>query len=192
MKSVAIITPIIFTFLLTACGGGSSGVSYPKGVDPLATGPLGTTPAIATQETINGIPVPPDPGAAKDATVLGVDTDHNGIRDEIDRWIATKYGNKPGALQAIRMVAKVDQDLLAANPTSKEQALAATYPMFDVGCTGYKLEQEGIKPSQVFNELMIRTFNTRDRIDVYKRADQLAGMIVRSVDESTVDCSVLK
>ena len=54
--------------LLSACGGGSSGSTSN------ATAPF---PA----NTFNRLVVPPDPGAAATATVAGVDTNQNGIRD---------------------------------------------------------------------------------------------------------------
>jgi hypothetical protein len=59
---------------LSACGGGGGG-----------SGPA--------QEKINGVQVPPQPEAtANIATVAGVDSDTNGIRDDIDRKIATDFG----------------------------------------------------------------------------------------------------
>lgn len=47
-------------------------------------------------EKINGIAVPPQPDAATNqATVEGVDSDNNGIRDDIDRLIAQEFGTNP-------------------------------------------------------------------------------------------------
>jgi len=44
-------------------------------------------------ETINGISVPPEPGEQKStATLSGVDSNNNGVRDDIERLIAEKYG----------------------------------------------------------------------------------------------------
>ncbi len=46
-------------------------------------------------ETINGIQVPPDPSPiSNNSTLAGVDSDKNGIRDDIDRFIAARYGTK--------------------------------------------------------------------------------------------------
>ncbi len=47
-------------------------------------------------DKINGIAVPPKPDAATNqATVGGVDSDNNGIRDDIDRLIAQEFGTNP-------------------------------------------------------------------------------------------------
>ena len=47
-------------------------------------------------EKINGIAVPPKPDATTNqATLSGVDSDNNGIRDDIDRLIAQEFGTNP-------------------------------------------------------------------------------------------------
>lgn len=47
-------------------------------------------------EKINGIAVPPKPDVTiNQATVGGVDSDSNGIRDDIDRFIAREFGANP-------------------------------------------------------------------------------------------------
>ena len=35
--------------------------------------------------------LPPDPGPEGDATIEGIDSDQNGVRDDIDRWIGLNY-----------------------------------------------------------------------------------------------------
>jgi hypothetical protein len=47
---------------------------------------------------INGITVPPEPDESeKDATPKGIDSNHNGIRDDAERRIAEIWGNDPDA-----------------------------------------------------------------------------------------------
>ncbi|NPC56659.1 hypothetical protein [Caenimonas soli] len=59
--------------LLSACGGGDKSV----------------TSALV----INGIAVPPEPDKAlNQATVAGVDSNGNGVRDDVERLIATQFG----------------------------------------------------------------------------------------------------
>ena len=185
MKSTLLTALIISTFSLVACGGvNPDGSSSPPvaGISIPAEKP-------SSVERIKGIVVPPDPGAAKDLTVAGVDTDGNGIRDEIDRWIATKYGDKPGALDAIRMTARSDQKTLSAKPVTKEDALAVIYESMDTGgCVGGELRRNGLVSSEIFNESMIRTLNTKDRILADKQIGKMAGMILRNVNDSTFEC----
>lgn len=68
---------------------------------------------------INGHPVPPMPDPKiNNATVAGVDSDNNGIRDDLDRYIAEKFGNDPVMFPIARAHAKVFQDVFNS-PTPK-------------------------------------------------------------------------
>lgn len=183
MKHISFIVSLVLAVLVSACGG-SGGSSSPQ---------LAASAPVTTVERINGIVVPPDPGAAKDVTLAGVDKDGNGIRDEIDRWIATQYGNKPGALEAIRLNARTSQKSLTSVPTTKEQALSISYLEFDLGiCTGPILEKEGVNANHFFNEQFLRTYNTRNRLEVTNTINSLAGMIIRPVEDSFAKCEMLK
>ena len=69
-------------------------------------------------ETINGIAVPPVPDAtANRATVAGVDTDGSGIRDDVDRTLATEFGQNAAAHQVAVTFARTLQAALAS-PTA--------------------------------------------------------------------------
>lgn len=67
--------------LLTGCGGGGS-----SGANP--------TPIPTATPTPNEPPgLPPDPGEAGKVTLEGIDSNHNGLRDDVERYIAIKYQN---------------------------------------------------------------------------------------------------
>lgn len=44
-------------------------------------------------ETINGIVVPPDPGEEGKKTLAGIDSNNNGVRDDVERAIAEEFGS---------------------------------------------------------------------------------------------------
>lgn len=68
-----LLSTVTVCMLLGACGGGSGG----------------STPPPTTTETINGITVPLEPSAAlRDASLAGVDSNANGVRDEVERLLA--------------------------------------------------------------------------------------------------------
>ena len=101
--------------LLAACGGGgSSSSSAPQG------------------ERINGRTVPPMPDAtANTASVAGVDVDGSGIRDDIDRMIASEFGADSTLYAKAVVFAKTEQAaLLNPDPAVVEAHLAS------VGCVG--------------------------------------------------------
>ena len=61
-------------------------------------------------DKINGIAVPPKPDAATNqATVGGVDSDNNGIRDDIDRLIAQEFGTNPANYAEASNFARTEQ-----------------------------------------------------------------------------------
>lgn len=186
MKLATCVMWSVVSLCLSACGG-----SGPTGSATNATALNGTSSgSTASQaEMINGIVVPPDPGFQKDATLVGIDADANGIRDEIDRWIATKYWDKPQSLDAIRMTARADQKFLTINPRTTDEARKAIFELMDVGgCVAEKLRDDGINASEFFDETTFRANNTRLRIDEYKRVMALAGPIVRNANDWTIDC----
>lgn len=102
------IAAVVVAGILAGCGGGSSGNASPS------------------LEAINGITVPPVPDdAANRATVAGVDIDRSGVRDDIDRLLATEFGDSPATHQSVVGFAQTLQNALT-NPTagSVEQHIA--------------------------------------------------------------------
>ncbi len=78
--------------------------------------------------TINGIPVPPDPGPANDATLAGIDANHNGVRDDVERAIAEKYGtNIPQWKAEMQLAASMQAETVAdgQNPQAAQANASA-------------------------------------------------------------------
>ena len=68
-------------------------------------------------EEINGISVPPVPDTTANlATIAGVDLNGNGIRDDVDRVLATEFGQSASAYQEASAYARTQQAALS-NPT---------------------------------------------------------------------------
>jgi hypothetical protein len=89
---------------LSACGGGGGGTSAGTVSQPITS---------ATGEFINGIAVPAAP-ANPTAIVAGVDTNANGLRDDVERALATKLGSSPVAYKKAIATAKQLQSALAS------------------------------------------------------------------------------
>ena len=150
--------------LVLACGGGSAGTNPPS-----------------NPNVINGISVPPDPGAAGLATVAGIDTDANGIRDDIDRFIATRYGTNATALSAARQSARARQTLLTTHSTDHTAARIALQDSSDAGsCAGRALRTVNLNSTDELREIYLRTYNTPERLAQYKSVVAAAGPFTRS------------
>lgn len=55
---------------------------------------------------------PPDPGEAGRKTIQGVDSDHDGVRDDVQRWIYAFVPKEPNKQFALRQMARYYQDCL--------------------------------------------------------------------------------
>jgi len=56
--------------------------------------------------------LPPDPGEAGKATLAGIDSDGDGVRDDVQRWIALTYPNSQKTRAALRQMAQAMQNIL--------------------------------------------------------------------------------
>lgn len=133
--TVAGIACLIFLGLLAACGGGNT--------DPVAT----TAPTAATStasegkltilavppgwggrvpgfEVINGITVPPEPApSVNNATIVGVDLNGNGVRDDVERAIAKSIANSDEFTRAVKVTKAYLPILQLGTSTTPQQAL---------------------------------------------------------------------
>ena len=93
---------------ISGCGSGSSG----SGSGAVSS----TTPSPAPDTS----GLPPDPGVNGKLTLVGVDADADGVRDDIQRYIALTYPNSAKTRAALTQYAKVIQAaLLDANDKVK-------------------------------------------------------------------------
>jgi len=111
------------------------------GVHPGQTGKLQAGPApVATSITdlptkisvklvpmiLNPLLVPPDPGKANNDTLLGIDSNRNGLRDDIERWIAETYPKSARLRAASAQMALYVQKVLAVGAAAESVQGAAT------------------------------------------------------------------
>ena len=143
------------SIFLTSCGGGESSTT------PQASTP---TPVAATKEIINGITVPLAPDAtANVATPKGVDSNNNGIRDDIDRYIAQNFGNKGQiAMEQANKQASTLQAAIIEKSSEKAKAHDQT-----LACSTYSQLLEADKLTRA-------TLNTPERARAY--ADAFRGV----------------
>jgi hypothetical protein len=79
--------------------------------------------------------LPPDPGEAGRATLAGVDVNDNGVRDDLERYIARHFGDDPRVRRAVaNAVIATQQGILA---TDDAESRAAQAMLLHVGdCMG--------------------------------------------------------
>jgi hypothetical protein len=99
------------------------------------------------REYINGIHVPPMPNSKENnATLLGVDVDQNGIRDDIDRKIAEAYGDNKWDYRVVAGYFRA-LEIALENPTEKN--VQTTWER--VSCLGKGYEDVSVIERQFLN-----------------------------------------
>jgi len=87
--------------------------SFPLGVTTVvwtATDANGNRTSASQLVTVSGntlvANLPPDPGAAGKLTLAGIDSDNDGVRDDVQRWIVFTYPNSQKTRAALRQLSQ--------------------------------------------------------------------------------------
>jgi len=129
---------------------------------------------------VNGHRLPPEPDKTlNDATLLGIDVNHNGVRDDVERWIYEKYKDKHPIHIDIAMQAGRGYKLVLEHPEKAKEI----YPILDAvtWCESYymiyaKYFNEPLLVSKDIDTQYFRYkiyFNTKERMDAYMQYDTL-------------------
>lgn len=150
VRLMAVLMPSLIVWL-TGCGGGTSS-------------------STATTERINGIAVPPPPDSAANAATLGgVDINGNGVRDDVDRTLATVFGESPSTHALAVRFSQTEQAAMM-NPSA--DAIAAHLAVVTCVTDRALLSQ--------LNRVTRSTVDTADRARAYANAFAGAGGAPRS------------
>lgn len=131
---------------------------------------------------IKGITVPPEPDpTANNATLAGVDSNSNGVRDDVERMIAREVSSASGFTRAL-VVARAYQRFLATTTVSQADSDTS---MLEVECSAYRnlTDPTGIKNAEIKRAV----FNTAERLeDLRKKALYLNPRITDTKHECEV------
>jgi len=127
---------------------------------------------------VNGYKLPPEPDPkVNNATLLGVDVNHNGVRDDVERWIYERYKDKHPIHIDIAMQAARGYKLVLEHPErAKEIRLKVNGALF---CgwyywkDSYRYKEPTLVHERIDSPVFGRYFNTKQRKDVYQQYDIL-------------------
>ncbi|GIT97182.1 hypothetical protein [Sulfurovum sp. TSL1] len=115
-------------------------------------------------ETINGHTLPPEPDPIiNNSTLLGIDSNNNGVRDDVERKIIKKY-IKPIEIELMLAFARVDQEILASSLSDALKLERKGSRVID--CRMY-LKHQGIKVMNGVRNSENYTYNTKERTKKY-------------------------
>ncbi len=129
---------------------------------------------------VNGHRLPPEPDPkVNNATLLGVDVNNNGVRDDVERWIYEKYKDKHPIHIDIAMQAGRGYRLVLEHPEKAKEIHDEVVSAGD--CEAYykiyaKYFNEPILIKEDIDTKYFREkiyFNTKERMDEYDKYDTL-------------------
>lgn len=113
---------------------------------------------------IDPFELPPDPGAAGKTTIAGLDSNHNGVRDDVERYIGLTFPQSINERQAMTQYALAVQQLLADPNNAASAVTHVQSELAAVDCL------HGIDPehaSAVRKALLAVVLDTAERSGAY-------------------------
>ncbi len=124
----------------------------------------------------------PDP-KKNDATIAGIDSDNDGIRDDVQRWINEQYNQKPAELKLSARQFAISLQETLANISNKENSIIIGHKLISASSCFNKVAIENNMDNQQIREakekIKMMYLNTRERIEAeLKSNDYFHGEIV--------------
>jgi hypothetical protein len=116
--------------------------------------------------------LPPDPGAAGKATLQGIDSDGDGVRDDIQRYIALTYSNSEKTRAALTQSAKALHFALL-DTQDKNKSIAHMIERIAAYDCLYAIRPNDA--AAISGELRAQMLNTEERIGTYLTYDEQLG-----------------
>jgi hypothetical protein len=133
--------------------------------------------------------LPPDPGPENDLTLAGIDSDLDGVRDDVQRYIAFKYEDQEALKLALMDVARTKQLVVTQADDKEASRRNVTQSQRAFECIFYLVQRDS---KQVVGGVTSQQMNTRERSKAYVLFhQQIAGFVTvgRDPDDYYKSCS---
>lgn len=118
--------------------------------------------------------LPPEPGVDNNKTVAGIDSNNNGIRDDVERWIAQSYPTSAKMRAAAAQVVLSLQYKITNKAITEEIAYQKGIISINaVCCLVDSSAKTGVKDN--LNNIMSVHLNTRQRVNAYNQFHNIMG-----------------
>ena len=119
-------------------------------------------------------PEPKDPGEAGKKTLLGVDSDVDGVRDDVEIWINQNTSNTPtknmfNPRMALKQVAKKIQENIKMKDNKERSVMFSRETLVAEKCLSDFMTSEEARDS--LGMLKVKMFNTMDRLKAWARTE---------------------
>jgi hypothetical protein len=123
--------------------------------------------------TASAISLPPDPGEAGKVDVLGIDSNGNSVRDDIERFIAFQFPDSEKKRMALMQYAQ-EMQIFLRDADDKEKTIANAHAEKGRDCMEYVFGGAD-SMDRVESGLRAEVLNTSERSRAYTKADAFLG-----------------
>jgi hypothetical protein len=110
-----------------------------------------------------------DPGEEGRKTLLGIDSDNDGLRDDIQRYLNEKYADSPNIRLALEQYAKTYKDVFSTLENKKANIEATNKTLDAIDCLFGIINSDQVSITR--KEVKRRITNTQERFLADKKAD---------------------
>lgn len=166
------------TIFMAACGGGSGGSTEAPAPAPQATS---VKDALSTMESAGTTPA-----LDRTASRTGTDTNANGVRDDVEKYIDSLPDTAPQK-KSLASLSKAMSAALGSTPNDQASLRAATAQMNNSVACVWKSYPPDVADQKV-QEMRKVTVNTRGRYDAYAAYNAaVAGTVIKLPREVACD-----
>lgn len=133
--------------------------------------------------------LPPDPGEAGKATIAGIDSDNDGVRDELQRYIALTYPGDEYTQKALTNYVTAYQDFIL-ELDDKEATIKNAEAMKEAMVCVFCARRAQDDAFEVLGDIEGETLNTADRILAYLKAEKHLGGMTFAISPSEEQCAI--
>jgi hypothetical protein len=127
--------------------------------------------------------LPPDPGEAGKLTIEGIDSDNDGVRDDVQRFIAENWGHSERAVKTLTLNAKTIQTaVIIGDSVTREEARVKVKPMLDAGSCYILALDESVWNTSALDKVAAAVLNTPERAKRAEAFNYQAGHSVYAFD----------
>lgn len=124
--------------------------------------------SIIKSRSVNGIELPNDPGELTNRTIVGVDSNSNGVRDDVEIYIAEKYGVDKDKFNAIMEFSRKKQAMLVVSLEDEEAAKKINIWGDSSICLSKKISVSFNEANYINEGLIDQVFNNWERQAYYQ------------------------
>lgn len=144
------------------------------------------------QVTIDPFPLPPDPGEAGKQTLQGIDSDSDGVRDDVQRYIAYAAPTSVDLRKALSQLAIANQQFILAAEQPDDVLFTTVETRHRAQECLYSKEPDGLRLLALQRALKAEMLNSSARTFAYIQADsRLSGVFLSQLDLANASSSCI-